>query len=138
MRRLVAAALAAAALAGCGGGGGKSSPSPTRSSAASTPASREQVVERIGTEGGFDAQRIYKDESPGVVTIISIFGGGSSLDQLLNGGGATGGQAAARCHSARATTCRWALRWRRSARRSGRRSRCPWASCLRSTARSRR
>jgi S1-C subfamily serine protease len=52
------------------------------------------VVEGLGAEGGFDAQKIYKDESPGVVTIISIFGGASSLDQLLNGDGGGGGQAA--------------------------------------------
>jgi S1-C subfamily serine protease len=48
------------------------------------------VVERIGSAGGFDAEKIYRDEAPGVVTIISIFGGGGGLDQLLNGGGGGG------------------------------------------------
>jgi S1-C subfamily serine protease len=81
MRAGVVALAAAALLAGCGGGGSSSAPA----AAKSTPASREQVVEGIGAEGGFDAQKIYKDESPGVVTVISIFGGSASLDQLLNG-----------------------------------------------------
>jgi S1-C subfamily serine protease len=48
----------------------------------------------MGTEGGFDAQKIYRDEAPGVVTIISLFGGGGGLDQLLNGGGSGGDQVA--------------------------------------------
>ena len=30
---------------------------------------RDEVVGRVGAEGGFDAQKIYKDEAPGVVTI---------------------------------------------------------------------
>jgi S1-C subfamily serine protease len=92
MRRAAAAALAAVALAGCGGG--KSSSPSSSATPRSTPASRERVVEAIGSEGGFDAQKIYKAEAPGVVTIISIFGGGTSLDQLLNGGGSGGGEAA--------------------------------------------
>jgi S1-C subfamily serine protease len=94
MRRAVVAGLAALAAAGCGGSGKSSSSSSVAATA--TPASREQVVEGLGAEGGFDAQKIYKDESPGVVTIISIFGGAASLDQLLNGGGGgTGGGEAA-------------------------------------------
>jgi S1-C subfamily serine protease len=91
MRRAVVGGLAALALAGCGSSGTSSSSSPA---ATATPASREQVVEGLGAEGGFDAQKIYKDESPGVVTIISIFGGSASLDQLLNGDGGGGAQAA--------------------------------------------
>jgi S1-C subfamily serine protease len=93
MRPAVVAGLAALALAGCGGSGKSSSSS--SGAATSTPASREQVVEGVGAEGGFDAQKIYKDESPGVVTIISIFGGSANLDQLLNGNGGTGGAEAA-------------------------------------------
>jgi S1-C subfamily serine protease len=90
MRGCLAALAAAALVAGCGGH--KSSPS--AGAATATPASREQVVEGLGAEGGFDAQKIYKDESPGVVTVISIFGGSASLDQLLNGNGGGGAQAA--------------------------------------------
>jgi S1-C subfamily serine protease len=86
MRACLVALAAAALVAGCGGGKSSSSSSSSSSAAASSaPASREKVVEGIGAEGGFDAQKIYKDESPGVVTVISIFGGSASLDQLLNG-----------------------------------------------------
>jgi 2-alkenal reductase len=94
MRRALVALGAAALVAGCGGGKSPASSSSSSASPAATPASREQVVEGIGAEGGFDAQKIYKDESPGVVTVISLFGGTSSLDQILNGGGGGGGEAA--------------------------------------------
>jgi S1-C subfamily serine protease len=87
MRPWLVCAAAALALAGCGGG---SSQSPAQPSATPKPATREQVVESQGTEGGFDAQKIYRDEAPGVVTVISVFGGGGGLDQLLNGGGGSG------------------------------------------------
>ena len=49
---------------------------------------RVQVVEGLGREGGFDPAQIYDRLSPGVVTILSIFNGGSSL---LDDGG-EGGQ----------------------------------------------
>jgi S1-C subfamily serine protease len=84
------ATLAAAALllaAGCdsdtgGGGGGQSA---NRSEVTTT---RVQVVEGLGREGGFDPAQIYDRLSPGVVTILSLFKGGSSL--LEDGG--EGGQ----------------------------------------------
>jgi S1-C subfamily serine protease len=47
-----------------------------------------QVVEGLGRNGGFDPAAIYDRLSPGVVTILSIFGGGTSL---LDDGG-EGGQ----------------------------------------------
>jgi S1-C subfamily serine protease len=47
-----------------------------------------QVVEGLGKGGGFDPAAIYDRLSPGVVTILSIFGGGTSL--LEDGG--EGGQ----------------------------------------------
>ncbi len=47
-----------------------------------------QVVEGLGRDGGFDPAQIYERLSPGVVTIISIFDGGSSI--LEDGG--EGGQ----------------------------------------------
>jgi S1-C subfamily serine protease len=95
-RRLAcAAALAALAVAGCGGGGSpQPSSSASQSSGGQPPATREQVIESQGGAGGFDAQKIYRDEAPGVVTVISIFGGGGGLDQLLNGGGGSGGEVA--------------------------------------------
>jgi S1-C subfamily serine protease len=78
--------LAALALGGCGlGGGNDSSSSPAK------PQTRVEVVEGVGTEGGFDAQKIYKAEAPGVVTVISVFGGSGNLDEIL-GGGDSGGE----------------------------------------------
>jgi S1-C subfamily serine protease len=49
---------------------------------------RVKVVEGIGREGGFDPASIYKRLSPGVVTVLSLFQGASSL---LDSGG-EGGQ----------------------------------------------
>jgi S1-C subfamily serine protease len=40
---------------------------------------RVEVVEGLGSEGGFDPDQIYERLSPGVVTVISIFEGGASL-----------------------------------------------------------
>ena len=40
-----------------------------------------------GGDGGFDAQRIYQQEAPGVVTVVSLFGG----DQLEDLGDQSGG-----------------------------------------------
>jgi S1-C subfamily serine protease len=84
-----AAALAAAALflaAGCDSGGGGGSAEPAGRSEVTT--TRVQVVEGLGREGGFDPASIYDRLSPGVVTILSLFKGGSSL--LEDGG--EGGQ----------------------------------------------
>jgi S1-C subfamily serine protease len=49
---------------------------------------RVQVIEGLGRDGGFDPGQIYERLAPGVVTIISIFGGGTAL--LEDGG--EGGQ----------------------------------------------
>ena len=83
MRRLALCALVVA-LAGCGGADRPKAPA-----ASSTPAAREQVVEGSGGQGGFDAQKIYKDEAPGVVTIVSLFGAesGEGSGFVLNGEG---------------------------------------------------
>ena len=85
MRRLVCL-TALALVAGCGGGSDKPSATSTSAPASS---SRDEVVASIGTEGGFDAQRIYKDEAPGVVTVLSQFGseGGEGSGFVLNGEG---------------------------------------------------
>jgi S1-C subfamily serine protease len=100
-RRLAVAAMLAA-LAGpagvaCGGGG-----SPLASSTGggdrhtATTTTRVQVIERQGGgRGGFDARRIYRDEAPGVVTVVSVFGssdsgagsGGVGSGFVLNGRG---------------------------------------------------
>jgi S1-C subfamily serine protease len=77
-----AAAAAAAALlvsaAGCdvnGDGGGSDEPTGPRK----VTTTRVQVVEGLGSRGGFDPAAIYDRLSPGVVTILSIFRGGTSL-----------------------------------------------------------
>jgi S1-C subfamily serine protease len=82
VRRAAALALLVA-LAGCGGGGDDGPKATTR----------VEVIEGIGSEGGFDAQKIYKVEAPGVVTVVSLFGSGGNLDEILGGGGGGGGQA---------------------------------------------
>ena len=86
--RATAAALAAAVLllaAGCNSGDdGASEPAGPRE----VTTTRVQVVEGLGSGGGFDPAQIYDRLSPGVVTILSIFNGGSSL--LEDGG--EGGQ----------------------------------------------
>ncbi len=86
MRRL-AVACAVLGLAGCGGGGDGASQAPAP--VATPPATRGEVVASIGSEGGFDAQRIYKDEAPGVVTVVSQFGseGGEGSGFVLNDDG---------------------------------------------------
>jgi S1-C subfamily serine protease len=90
VRRAAAAAAAALLLsaAGCdvnGDGGGESDPAVVPRKVTTT---RVQVVEGLGRNGAFDPAGIYHRLSPGVVTILSIFGGGTSL--LEDGG--EGGQ----------------------------------------------
>ncbi len=84
---LVALALAAGVVAGCslggdddGDGGG---------SASSGTTTRVEVIGEgtAGGDGGFDAQRIYQQEAPGVVTVVSLFGG----DELEDLGDQSGG-----------------------------------------------
>jgi S1-C subfamily serine protease len=81
MKRL-ALACAVVVLAGCGD---SKDPAPT----ATPAASRDEVVASIGSEGGFDAQKIYRDEAPGVVTVLSQFGseGGEGSGFVLNDDG---------------------------------------------------
>jgi S1-C subfamily serine protease len=68
MRRLAAALAVGLLAAGCGDKG--------KPAASATPTTRVEVVESQG-DGGFNAQKIYKDEAPGVVTILSQFGSDS-------------------------------------------------------------
>ena len=89
MRPLAALAGAATALAlfglGCSSSDGEESPT---AEARKVTTTRVQVVEGIGREGGFEAGRIYEQLSPGVVTVLSVFGDAASL--LEDGG--EGGQ----------------------------------------------
>jgi S1-C subfamily serine protease len=77
--RLAAGAAAALLLlaAGCDSnddGGGAQSAGTDK-----VTTTRVQVVEGLGREGGFDPAQIYDRLSPGVVTVLSLFEGGSSL-----------------------------------------------------------
>ncbi|HEV7401133.1 MAG TPA: trypsin-like peptidase domain-containing protein [Solirubrobacterales bacterium] len=75
------AALALAlALAGCGSSGGDGGNSASQPSSSATEKAPRVIVETA--EHGFDAAKVYREASPGVVTIRSIFG---------NGGGAAEG-----------------------------------------------
>jgi S1-C subfamily serine protease len=90
MIRLVLVAALALIAAGCSlGGGGGGNDSGARSTKTTT---RVEVVEGLGGEGkaAFDPQRIYKTESPGVVTVASLFGGGGGIEDLLGGNGGGG------------------------------------------------
>jgi S1-C subfamily serine protease len=80
----IAAAVAVALIAGCGGGGGDSN----GTSAVSAPTATQVVVQ--ASDGSFNPAQIYKDVSPGVVTITSVFD--ESGADLLGGGGGSAGQ----------------------------------------------
>jgi S1-C subfamily serine protease len=60
-------------------------PVETGSSSERVETTRVQVVKGIGAKGGFDPAGIYERLGPGVVTVISLFGGESPLGQE-NGG----------------------------------------------------
>jgi S1-C subfamily serine protease len=81
-RAIVAAMVAALGLAGCGGSGG----GPSTSSAGGRKTTRVEVIRSQGGGTGFDPTALYRTESPGVVTVISLFGS-SGIDSLLGGGG---------------------------------------------------
>jgi S1-C subfamily serine protease len=84
MRRLAGVLACAALLGGCGGGGDDNAKT-------KTVTTKVQVLEQsAGAEGerrtSFDPRRIYKDEAPGVVTVVSLFGS-QGLDSIIGGGG---------------------------------------------------
>jgi S1-C subfamily serine protease len=91
VRRAAAAAAAALVLsaAGCDVNGDDGSSTSASAAPRKVTTTRVQVVEGLGRKGsGFDPAAIYDRLSPGVVTILSLFGGGTSL--LEDGG--EGGQ----------------------------------------------
>ena len=73
----LAALLCLALLAGCGSGGTDGTSSGNATAAQAEPA--PQVVVETAANG-FDAARVYREASPGVVTIRSIFGGGNAAE----------------------------------------------------------
>jgi len=83
---LVALAAAPAAVAGCGFGGGGDEPA--RESRTTT---RVEVIRGLDKGDGFDPQAIYKEEAPGVVTVVSLFGSESLTDLQDSGGGVGSG-----------------------------------------------
>jgi S1-C subfamily serine protease len=88
VRRAAAAAAAALLLsaAGCdanGDDGGSDESAGPRE----VTTTRVQVVEGLGRNGRFDPAAIYDRLSPGVVTIISLFGGSASLFEDEGEGG---------------------------------------------------
>jgi S1-C subfamily serine protease len=92
----LAAALAAAAalLAACGGGGGGTTAGAgtgTAGGGGAAPATSSGGLPKVAIEtagGAFNPSRVYAKAAPGVVTIRSFFGGGTSL--LGGGSGAQG------------------------------------------------
>jgi S1-C subfamily serine protease len=83
LRLMLPVVLVTALIAGCGGGGDDDSSAP----AASATQTATQVVVQA-SDGSFNPAQIYRDVSPGVVTIDSVFEGGVS--DLLGGGGSAG------------------------------------------------
>ena len=95
-RALPLAVLASVALlAGCGGG---DDPLSDRGSdqADESPATtverttRVEVIKRSGEDDGFDPERIFDRDGPGVVTIRSLFTGGKDGDRNPQGGVGSG------------------------------------------------
>jgi S1-C subfamily serine protease len=83
MRRLAGVLACAALLGGCGGGGDDSAKT-------KTVTTKVQVLEQSAAaeserRTSFDPRRIYKDEAPGVVTVVSLFGS-QGLDSIIGGG----------------------------------------------------
>jgi S1-C subfamily serine protease len=76
---LLLAALAAALIAGCGG-------DDSTTVGSDQPTATQVVVQ--ASDGSFNPAQIYKDVSPGVVTITSVFEG--DVSDLLGGGGSAG------------------------------------------------
>ncbi len=94
----VAAALTLAALAaGCSGdregqagAQGGSGEAAQDAGSEQVQTTRVQVVEGLGRRGGLNASSLYDRLAPGVVTVISIFGGADAADLLEEGGGEAG------------------------------------------------
>jgi S1-C subfamily serine protease len=80
-----ACALAALAVAGCGGGGGGGNQAGSGTGPTTVQNNKVEVVGHDVRTNGFDPAAIYKQYSPGVVTVISVLPGGGG--GLLGGGG---------------------------------------------------
>ena len=88
-RRALAACLLAAAAIGagaCGGGGSSTGNAGSVTTVETTQSSPQKTVVVQAQGGSFNPESTYQSASPGVVTILSIFPGGS-LSSILGGGG---------------------------------------------------
>jgi S1-C subfamily serine protease len=88
---LLGCALAALVAAGCGGGGGGGGQSAASSGPVTVQNTKVQVVGGGGETAGFNPAAIYRQYSPGVVTVISVLPGSGGG---LFGGGGSGGEEA--------------------------------------------
>jgi S1-C subfamily serine protease len=89
VRRAAAVLLAVLGLAAAGCDSDEQDPSSGAPREVTT--TRVQVVEGLGRKGGFDPASIYDRLAPGVVTILSLFEGGTSiLDSDGEGGQGSG------------------------------------------------
>jgi S1-C subfamily serine protease len=94
MRSLLVAAALAAALAtgGCALGGDDDGGSGGSATATVTPApTKIETITGLGKGKRFDAQKLYASESPGVVTVVSVFENGSPTSPLDTEGGVGSG-----------------------------------------------
>jgi len=82
----LALALAALAAPGCGFGGGDNEDAPR-----TTTTTRVEVVRGLERGDGFDPEAIYKEEAPGVVTVVSLFGSDTLGDVGEDQGGVGSG-----------------------------------------------
>jgi len=88
-RAALALVVALAALvAGCGFGGGDDS---ENGAAPERSTTRVEVIRSLGKGDGFDPQAIYKEEAPGVVTVVSLFDADSLTDLQDSSGGVGSG-----------------------------------------------
>jgi S1-C subfamily serine protease len=78
-------AVGALALAACGDEDTEPAAEPTTAAEGDT---KRVVIE--AEDGAFDAQTIYEQAAPGVVTIRSVLGGGGGTPDLFGGGGGQG------------------------------------------------
>jgi S1-C subfamily serine protease len=88
-RRAWAAALLAGlalALAACGGSSGGGSGGSATVTTVSTQSTPDRTVVLSSQGENFDPESVYQSAAPGVVTVLSIFPGGS-LSSILGGGG---------------------------------------------------
>ncbi len=93
-RGLLAATLVTGGLvaAGCGGDSSDAEvAATTTTTTTTTSAGDSQRVVVQAEDGAFDAHAIYESASPGVVTVLSVFGG-SPTPSIFGGGGGGAGQ----------------------------------------------